>query len=1141
MGVSGGVCTSGGPAPLSCIIFKSLFGINLKKYKFYILVCNCLVSAEGLDCIISKGERPSLMNLLNAQKWDLKGVIGELRESLLHIACRHGQLDIVCTLIEIYGCFRLDVRDKFGSTPCHVACENGHLEIMEYFYQCPYSLYFSFTNFHGETWLHSASKSEGNSVQLIRFITFNQIIIGSKGLPKQVEFNDDILWFHFYKSGFLKLNTNFDEIFVPDCNGYTPLHVACKQNNLKVIELFLFELSQILSFDFLQFIPSVLTLACELKKDDVINCLSRYLNARLLPCPNMSLSVSWSTFTLPNKLLRYPNETALFFAARRGDHELFKILFESISLFGVTNDYGDTILHAACVSCDFDMVTSAYKECIQRSVDVKAKNNMGNTCLHIACRWGSLKVVKYLVEKQFSIDDCNVQLETPLHLAIRNKRKSVFDFLLERDANLNVANILGETPLHIATCYPESFYYVKRLIDQSNCNSINEKDKYGDTPIFNACRTKNKEMVWHLLDNSSCDPLVINPLKHETVASIACRFFWKDLLEKVLSEAEVYPNKLQNYLGQTLIHTACWKDDLDTMNYLAKSCKSYDISEDINLLDNIFELTPLQFACKENDEMLFHKLLESHGCFPDTKNKEGNTVLHICSKFNLKDMAKICIEYCSTTVRNEQGNTPLHLACYGNNFELLDLLIKSLPRDRKIDDCKNKEGKNVLHVIAAQEGTLNILKQMVDSGRHDLYYVDRRGNTALHFAFQKGIVENAKYLLQIAYKDECWFNKEGKSPLSLAVDEEKYEFVKSIVKNCQENMLLNCCKIIKPNSKYFPQAVHYVQMPLIFYLFYLISANGPDDKSRLSSAQLKKYCSIVDLIIDLVGNTGIDPIHSELRDSQENTILHYISMCNYNEKLDKIADLALNFVDISCINKSSSAPLHYACSSPQHWMIWKLFEHKKGNAFKSLSINSFAGTPFAVSNNDQYNQQNLLYYLVAQGAKDEYTVLRSYCNSVEGKQFSIGIFVLGNSSVGKTTLIDTLRMMITDNRVSQVIKQPTTGLKRDEYIYYKNNHRYIFYDFAGQVEFETSHSVHLESLMSSNNRKHPFVFLLLVKGTDSLESNKKQINRWISFVRGHVRMSATTVHILLVCSVVMMTALKVLMKKGKKKLSLRNI
>ena len=138
-------------------------------------------------------------------------------------------------------------------------------------------------------------------------------------------------------------------------------------------------------------------------------------------------------------------------------------------------------------------------------------------------------------------------------------------------------------------------------------------------------------------------------------------------------------------------------------------------------------------------------------------------------------------------------------------------------------------------------------------------------------------------------------------------------------------------------------------------------------------------------------------------------------------------------------------------------------------------------------------------------------------SSDKRNSLSIGIIALGNSAVGKTTLIRTLKMMITDDRQYTAVTEPTTGIAKEEFISFKNKHRYIFYDFAGQVEFETIHSVHLQNLLTSGD-KNQFTFLLLVKGTATLEENIKQIDKWLSFIRGHVRINSTTVHVVLICT-----------------------
>ena len=1049
-----------------------------------------------LKKIFLQGSLPSLHDLMVKKMYDpLQKIEGCNGATLLHIACKEGQLDIVRALIEVYDCV-LDLQDDFGNTPCHLACENGRFEIMAYFYFSQFSLTCSLQNNKGETWLHLATKS--GSIPLIRLIAFAHITWKSN-LIRLVNFNDDILFVLLQRNNFTKLINSFASQFKPDLHGNTPLHVACRENNLTVIKLYLSELKLVLNFDFNVFIPLLLTLACQLRRLEIVEYLSQYHDLPLLTDPYIRSDLRREPFAFPSSKVQ--SETAIFLAARRGDYTLYKFLLKPFSLH-VTNSCNDTLLHAACMSGNYNMFVEVFSSFEHAQIDPQSKNANGNTCLHIACIWGWCEIAEYLISKDFSLDNQNKDGNTPIHLAIENKKKIVFEVLVEK-SDLNMKNSSGETPLHIATCDYNGLEYVKGITAESNFESINVRDVNGDTPLFNACRTKNEDMIICLMNLPKCDLLIANE-KNETVANIACRLCLTNILEIFFKKVECYPKKLRNYLGQTLIHIACMGDNRDLMEFLAAIYKNarnkYDLGEDINLLDKVYELTPLQYACTKNDSKLVKYLLNLRGCCADTKNIKGNTVLHISSIYNLEEIAKICVHHCSLTVRNEDGDTPLHLACKKKNFALAKMYIDKSEHS-KIDKFINKEGKNALHAAAGQEGALKILKYMIESKKFTSNFQGSCGNTALHFAFQKGVTSNAKYLLSLSDCKGTWLNNKGHSPLYLATKERQFEFIESVVMKCDTDMLLSCCTIDNVNSRLFDiyTTTENVGLPFIFYLFYKL-VQDPSNSNPSS----------IENLIDLLMDKNIHSDIKKMKDSYGNTILHYACMCNYSVAIAKVFDTMCKEMDVNCLNKGFFSPLYYACRNRQDWMMTRLFQDGKNNAIKSLQdVESLLGT---ICCNGQGKQR----YLIAQGAANVFN-LPSIVGVGIRDSLSIGILVLGNSAVGKTTLIRTLKMMITDDREYRAVTEPTTGITKEEFISFKNKHRYIFYDFAGQVEFETIHSVHLQNLLTSGD-KNQFTFLLLVKGTDKIQENQKQIDKWISFVRGHVRINSTTVHVVLICT-----------------------
>ena len=129
----------------------------------------------------------------------------------------------------------------------------------------------------------------------------------------------------------------------------------------------------------------------------------------------------------------------------------------------------------------------------------------------------------------------------------------------------------------------------------------------------------------------------------------------------------------------------------------------------------------------------------------------------------------------------------------------------------------------------------------------------------------------------------------------------------------------------------------------------------------------------------------------------------------------------------------------------------------------------------------------------------------------------IHVLILGNSGVGKTTLINTLKCFCKLDYETSI--QSTTGLVPTDFIYGK--YQYQFYDFAGQMEFEIIHSRFLENRLATLAEyygQNAFVFILMVNAEKSLEENKSQIERWTIFMKKHISDQNLSLSTLLVCS-----------------------
>ena len=88
-----------------------------------------------------------------------------------------------------------------------------------------------------------------------------------------------------------------------------------------------------------------------------------------------------------------------------------------------------------------------YRLLIESGASVNARDYMGDTVLHKACRYGNAELVKLLIEAGSDVNARGRDQNTPLHLAARIGGVASARVLLRAGAAVNAENNIGETPL----------------------------------------------------------------------------------------------------------------------------------------------------------------------------------------------------------------------------------------------------------------------------------------------------------------------------------------------------------------------------------------------------------------------------------------------------------------------------------------------------------------------------------------------------------------------------------------------------------------------------------------------------------------------------------------------------------------------
>ncbi|EAY18668.1 hypothetical protein TVAG_062730 [Trichomonas vaginalis G3] len=124
--------------------------------------------------------------------------------------------------------------------------------------------------------------------------------------------------------------------------------------------------------------------------------------------------------------------------------------------------------------------------------NIDAKDESGETALHIATQVNSTEIVEFLISHGAKINQKDNDGFTALHCTIFYFNKELAELLVTHGANINEKDYDGKTPLHIA-----AFNNIKEVAELliSHGANINEIDASGRTALDVAIYTNSKEMM----------------------------------------------------------------------------------------------------------------------------------------------------------------------------------------------------------------------------------------------------------------------------------------------------------------------------------------------------------------------------------------------------------------------------------------------------------------------------------------------------------------------------------------------------------------------------------------------------------------------------------------------------------------------
>ena len=655
----------------------------------------------------------------------------------LHNACQYGN----CALVESLLAKGADITQlsKAGNAPIHIACMNGHLKCLKVLLDCS-----------------RCDADQRNSNEK----TPLDIVWGMEDGNTSVEFLRVLM----------RCNINRAR-----STGTTPLHIACKNGNIHIIQLLLKE-----NCNYVNVLDNhgdtPLHIAVLLRTVETVKCLLEIHTCN----PNLKNEVGY---------------TPLHVACRLNNVEVIDMLTADKRCdVNTQSNIKNTALHIA-VSSDDKRVKKIQCLLENNKCDPNIKNKDGTTSLHTACHLKHVDSLKVLLE--CSRCDPNVQNgkgDTALHIVCRMKDSECkfLQVLLSApgvDTSIkNEAGILpleevdedGCPPLHNA-CRCGNSALVESLLEKGA--DILRHSKAGNAPIHIAYMNRHLKCLKILLDCSRCDANQRNA-DGERALDILCKMgkFEDRHVEflRVLVRCDI--NEARS-TGVTPLHIACKNGSVHIIQLLLNENCNY-----VNVLDNHGD-TPLHIAVKsvKRTVEMVKCLLEIHTCNPNLKNKLGYTPLHVACRLNNVEVIDMLIanKRCDVNTQNDNGNTALHIAAYTwLDSERLQK-VKSILKNAECDlNLTNKDSSTPLHIVC-DLCDIPTFEALIATEKCDLNIQDINGNTALHIAVD--CIEMVQCLLERAHGRHKLnidaLNKKGSSPLHKAIANGSLLSVKLLLKN----------------------------------------------------------------------------------------------------------------------------------------------------------------------------------------------------------------------------------------------------------------------------------------------------------------------------------------------------------------------
>ena len=428
--------------------------------------------------------------------------------------------------------------------------------------------------------------------------------------------------------------------------------------------------------------------------------------------------------------------------------------------------------------------------------------------------------------------------------------------------------------------------------------------------------------------------------------------------------------------------------------------------------------------------------------------------LHVAARNGNVDEARELLKHGRYDVNctDEDGWTPLHRACCWGHVDMVRMLISEFQADTTIQD---EFGRTPLHV-AAHFGEEEVAWTLITEFGCDTTIRGQYGRTLLHSACERGCLTLAKLLIRDYNADINAQDENKDTPLHLTARYRRHELFLALISEFSWDMTVR-------------------------------NKNG-------------------DTILGTRDHTGIG-----IGDIDGDTILHTACAAGNTQLVNRV----YKHVSPLATNDNGNTFLHKAAARGRNECVEALLQlgapiMLRNAAGKTARDVAYGYTKLLLDAYIILNQAKIYahYDKIIQQAKKKYSNAERLTR----------VFVIGNPGAGKSSFVETMKregFFESFSRVSESsVPLHTAGIVPSIHTS-KHYGRVLFYDFAGDPEYYSSHAAILENLTSS--KKGENIFIIIVDLREDIVKIENILRYWVSFIQ-HQNFMSTMKSILIIGS-----------------------